>query len=195
MYRQGSGRIQLSRATQSTFLIQERLAPHESTLELSKYVPFSYRVLTLLDESNKPHIISVYGKSAVGNNVRDNISSGGIACLLDDTGLCYGVVDRESVSRIIDSHPTTGFILKGWKPPYYEEICELALRMSKTFFLVRCIAWDIVVAKSGVYVIEGNNPWNKNIQRVYDRGLWSGVFAEEAGRVIVNRPPKSPWWT
>jgi len=179
--------------SQSSFLVQERLTPHESTLELSEYVPFSYRALTLLDESDNPHIISIYGKSATGKNVTDNRHAEGLVCLLDDTGLCYGA-RRSDLGEIFDRHPTDGFMLKGWRPPFYNQVCELALRLAKTFFLVRCVAWDITVAKNGVYVIEGNNPWNKAIQRVYDKGLYSGAFGEEARKAIENGPSNSPWW-
>ena len=56
------------------------------------------------------------------------------------------------------------------------------------------MAWDIIVAKQGVYVIEGNNPWNVDVQEVYDKGLWSDIFAKEAGNAIQNGPAKSPWW-
>ncbi len=181
--------------TQSSFLVQERLTPHESTLEQNKYVPFSYRVLTLLDESNTPHIIEVYAKSAVGNMDTDNRLSGGLFLLLDHAGLCYGArTSQDSGFKIIDHHPTSGFMLKGWKVPFYKEVCELALRLAKAFFMIRCVAWDIIVAKSGVYVIEGNNPWSSGIQAVYERGLWNGVFGEEAGRAIENGPSRSPWW-
>lgn len=180
--------------TQSGFLIQERLTPHESTIELSPYVPFSYRVLTILDGSNKPHIIEVYGKTAVNNYVTDNRAAGGLTILFDDTGLCYGARSKESAFNIIERHPTNGFMLNGWKAPFYNDVCDLALKISKAFFFARCVAWDIIVAKSGVYVIEGNNPWNVGQQKVYYRGLWSGVFSREAAKAIENAPPKSPWW-
>jgi len=179
---------------QSCFLLQERLTPHESTLHLSEYVPFSYRVVTLLDESNKPHIIALHGKSAVGNNTSDNREAGGLTCLFDDTGVCYGASSQESGFNVTERHPTNGFMLKGWKAPFYKDVCELALRLSKTFFLARCVGWDIVVSNSGLYVIEGNNPWSLKQQEVYYRGLWTGVFAKEAGRAIKNGPSKSPWW-
>jgi hypothetical protein len=84
--------------------------------------------------------------------------------------------------------------VKGLEDPFCKEVYGLALRLANAFFLVRCMAWDIVVAKSRVHVIEGNNPWNRDIQEVYDRGLWSGVFAKEAARTIINGPPKSSWW-
>ena len=75
----------------------------------------------------------------------------------------------ESGLNIIEHHPTSGLLLKGLKAPFFKEVCELAVQLSRTFYLIRCVAWDIIVAKQGVYVIEGNNPWNVDVQEVYDK--------------------------
>lgn len=181
--------------SQSTFLIQRRLKPHPSTIELSRKVPFSYRVLTILDEKNIPQIIEVYGKCAVGDIDTDNWESGGLTIRMTDEGVCYGANDKaEYRFDIMEEHPENKFLLKGWKAPSYEEVCDLGLRLAKCFHFARCVAWDIVVADDGVFVIEGNNPFSKAQQEVYDQGLWQKTFAKEAARAIDRGPLESPWW-
>ena len=181
-------------SSQSGFMVQERLTPHSSTLDLSKYVPFSYRILTILDGSGQPHIIEVYGKCAVGDSDTDNWEGGGLALRLDQNGVCFGANEKGYGLDPRETHPTHGFKFIGWQAPFYKEVCEVGIKAAKAFFYVRCVAWDIIVAESGVYVIEGNNPWSVLQQEAYYRGLWQGVFGEEAGKAIKNGPVKSPWW-
>lgn len=181
--------------SQSTFLIQKRLRPHPSTIELSRDVPFSYRVLTILDEKNVPRIIEIYGKCSVGDIDTDNWESGGLTIRMNDNGICYGANDKaEYRFEIMEKHPQNHFRFKGWKAPFYEEVCDLGLKLAESFHFARCVAWDIIVAEDGIFVIEGNNPWSKAQQEVYDQGLWQNIFAEEAARAINRGPQKSPWW-
>lgn len=179
---------------QTNFIIQQRLHPHPDTNMISSFCPFSYRATTLLTENCVPHIIAVYAKAAIGNNYTDNRSAKGLTCLLDKDGICIGARSIETKDTLLDYHPTSGFKLKGWKPPFFSEVCKLAIDAATKFFQVRCVAWDIIAADEGLFIIEGNNPWNKGIQEIYDRGLWQGIFREETERAIGRGPAKSPWW-
>ena len=182
-------------ASQSTFLIQRRLRPHPSTMELSKNVPFSYRVLTILDGKGSPRVIEVYAKCPVGDTDTDNWELGGLTIRLDEKGICYGANDNaEYRFDIMTKHPDHDFEFKGWKAPFYKEVCDLGLKLAECFYFARCVAWDIIAAEDGVYVIEGNNPWSVSQQEVYDQGLWQNVFAEEAMKAIESGPLRSPWW-
>jgi hypothetical protein len=193
--RQALGGYAYRETLQSTFLIQERLRPHPCTFVLSENVPFSYRVLTILGERNEPEIIEVYAKAAVGTSDTDNWELGGLTIRLDDQGVCYGANDNaEYRFDVMEAHPTNAFVFKGWKAPFYDEVCDLGLKLAVSFHFARCVAWDIIVADKGVYVIEGNNPWSVAQQEVYDRGLWQSSFANEAEKAIRRGAVKSPWW-
>jgi hypothetical protein len=180
--------------TQSGFMVQERLIPHQSSIVLSRYVPFSYRVLTILDQYQKPHIIEVYGKSAVGESDTDNWEGGGLSLRLDANGVCFGANNKEYRLEAMKCHPTNGFNFIGWQAPFYKEVCEIGIQAAKAFHHIRCVAWDIIVSAKGVYVIEGNNPWSVGQQEAYYQGLWQGVFGREAEKAIKLGPAKSPWW-
>jgi len=181
-------------SSQSNFLVQQRLTPHESSMQLSKYVPFSYRVVTVLDEKNRPEIVEVYGKAAVGESDTDNWERGGMSLRVDNKGVCQGGNYIKSRFEIVQRHPTNDFPLVNWQAPSYREVCDLALRCAGAFHYVRCIAWDIIAAKEGVFVIEGNNPFSVLQQEAYFRGLWQGTYATEATRAFREGPRKSPWW-
>jgi hypothetical protein len=179
---------------QTNFLIQERLHPCSATLALSPYVPFSMRFLTLLDHTYTPHIIEAYGKSAVGENETDNRASGGLLIRMDRKGICLGVNSRDSRSGVSEKHPLNNFIFKDWQVPLFHEAWDLALKSARAFYMVRCVAWDIIVSEKGARVIEGNNPWNVLQQDAYDRGLWQGVFAAESEVALKKVSVASPWW-
>jgi hypothetical protein len=181
-------------SSQSGFLVQQRLTPHESTIQFSKNVPFSYRVLTILDENNEPEIIEIYAKASVGESDTDNWEGGGLTLRLDEKGVCYGANSLDSRFDLFFYHPTNNFSFIKWQAPFYKEVCELGIQCAKAFHYVKCVAWDIITSKEGIYVIEGNNPFSVGQQEVYFRGLWQGTFAQEAEKAIKNGPNKSPWW-
>jgi len=176
------------------FFVQVRLLPASTTLSLSTLCPFSYRAITLADQRGHYSIIRIYAKSATGNNFADNRHAGGLTCLLDRNGVCAGARSQTSGAELMEMHPTTSFRLKGWEPPQFVEVCDLALKAASAFPFLKCVAWDIAVAKEGVFLLEGNNPWNKDVQEVYDEGLWKDTFEREASLAIATGPSKSPWW-
>jgi len=181
-------------SSQSNFLLQQRLTPHESTLELSRYVPFSYRVVTMLDEHNQPEVVEVYAKAAVGDSDTDNWEGGGMTLRIDDNGICYGGNYKKSRFELVFSHPTNNFSLVNWQVPFYKDVCELGLRCAAAFHYVRLVAWDIIAAREGVFVVEGNNPFSVLQQEAYFRGLWQGTLARVADKAFKEGPRKSPWW-
>ena len=181
-------------AEQTGFLVQVRLLPAESTLGLSSICPLSYRAITLTDHKGHCSIIMIYAKSATGRNIADNFEAGGLVCIVDSNGMCVGARSKMSGTELLELHPTTSFRLKGWQPPKFEEVADLALRAAAAFHFLKCIAWDIAVAREGVFLLEGNNPWSWRSQEDLDQGLWKGAFEREAKLAIAKGPSKSPWW-
>lgn len=178
---------------QTNFMVQQRLKPHESTLRLNDKVPFSYRVLTILNRNGEPEVVEVNGKAS-RNNVTDNYESGGMVLSVDSNGICQGGIMKAEPNKVFDKHPDNDFVLKNWKVPQYEDVCQLAKEAAAAYYFVKCIAWDIIVSSEGVFVIEGNNPWNVKQQMSNNRGLWQGTFMEESERLFKSGIPRSPWW-
>lgn len=179
--------------TEKRFLIQERVLAHEVTANLSNNCPFSYRVITLVDQCGEPNIMFVYGKLPATGAVTDNLACGGLALPVDEKGFCLGGRSSAEFDKLID-YTAGGFKLVGWELPFYQDVCDLAIYAATQLPMVRCIAWDIAVTNKGLVVFEGNNPWNKNIQQVYERGLWQGIFAEQGERALRDGPRLQPWW-
>jgi hypothetical protein len=181
-------------ATERSFLIQERLVPHECTKHLNTHCPFSYRVITLVDDHGEPQILFTYAKLASEGSLSDNLHAGGLALLADRGGTCLGARGEKSYHDLLTRHPTLDFELCGWKLPFFEDVQSLAVRVASEFSLVRCVAWDIAVSRQGLMVYEGNNPFNHDIQLVYDTGLWQGLFAAEAAIALKSARQLPPWW-
>ena len=180
---------------QNSFLIQERVYPHASTQQLNANCPVSYRVITLLDQVGNPHKVHVYVKLPGGESLTDNLAAGGLACPVDENGICVGGRASSDFTQLIARDPSRDLDICGWKAPYYTEVCDLAFRLAIEFHPVRCVAWDVDVSNKGLMVYEGNNPWNMNIQDVNDRGLWQGNFAAQAGAAFRDGPENPPWWS
>lgn len=179
---------------QVNFLIQKQLKPHESTLKLSSNVPFSYRVLTILNENGHPEVLEIYGKAS-RNNITDNYENGGLILRIDQKGICQGAIIKAEPKEVLENHPDNNFRLKDWPVPMYREVIEIALKAASAFYFVKCVAWDIIVSSEGVFIIEGNNPWNGIAQqKSHLRGLWQGTLKKESERLFQIGIPRSPWW-
>jgi hypothetical protein len=178
---------------QRGFLIQRRVRPHAATRALSENVPFSYRVLTIRKTGEAPEVVDVYAKAS-RNDRTDNFHAGGFILSVDREGVCRGARLLEGGGKLLERHCDTGFVFSGWRVPFYGEACALALRAAEAFYFVKCVAWDIAVGGEGLSIIEGNNPWNYDIQMANERGLWQGAFEQEASRLFREGVPRSPWW-
>ena len=73
------------------------------------------------------------------------------------------------VGKTFKKHPETGFILDGFKIPYYNEACRLIEKANKSI-PERIVGWDIAIAVNGPVLIEGN-----------DNNSWFGVDIAHGG--------------
>lgn len=116
------------------------------------------RVETYIDKHNKTHILSAYMRFGTGNSVVDNATSGGIYVGID---MLNGTLKDTALQEVhfggndFEEHPDSNFIFKGFKVPFFKEVCELVLKATD-FLPDRFIGWDIAVTNDGPIIIEAN---------------------------------------
>ena len=65
------------------------------------------------------------------------------------------------------NHPDTGAQIEGALVPMWEETKDLVLELAGTFPYLNFVAWDILVAPDGPYVIEANTSSGVNIIQMW----------------------------
>ena len=101
---------------------------------------------------------------------RANLHQGAVGVGIEmETGLTSGGVWRDGA---ISRHPDTGFPIAGLKVPHWNEICEIAMRLSAALEL-GYIGVDLVLdVNRGPVVLEANGRPGLAIQIANRQGLW-----------------------
>jgi hypothetical protein len=133
---------------------------HHALRDLSNGALSTVRILTALDEEEKPEIIGAVLKMAVCNNVTtDNVHAGAIAAPID---IGNGRLGQATYSGFdprkgwIDRHPESGAVITGRVLPMWDELCDLALKAHSAFGDWMIVGWDIAILEDGPTLVEGN---------------------------------------
>jgi len=169
LYRNAQGRVlpvpelidrlrELSRF--QPYLVQETAKNHRALRDLSNDALSTVRILTALDEEERPEIIGAVLKMAVGQNVTtDNVHAGAIAAPVD---IKHGRLGQATYSGFdprkgwIDRHPESGAVIAGRTLPMWRELCDLALKAHSAFGDWMIVGWDIAFLEDGPALVEGN---------------------------------------
>jgi hypothetical protein len=142
------------------YLVQERVKNHHALRDLSNGALSTVRILTALDEEEKPEIIGAVLKMAVSKNVTtDNVHAGAIAAPID---IEQGRLGQATYSGFdprkgwIDRHPESGAAITGRVLPMWDELRGLALKAHSAFGDWMIVGWDIAILEDGPTLVEGN---------------------------------------
>jgi hypothetical protein len=142
------------------YLVQERVKNHHALRDLSNGALSTVRILTALDEEEKPQIIGAVLKMAVSKNITtDNVHAGAIAAPID---IEHGRLGQATYSGFdprkgwIDRHPESGAVITGRLLPMWDELCDLALKAHSAFGDWTIVGWDIAILEDGPILVEGN---------------------------------------
>ncbi|MFK5878894.1 MAG: sugar-transfer associated ATP-grasp domain-containing protein [Flavobacteriaceae bacterium] len=140
------------------YIHEELIQQHEDINKIHRNCINSIRLLTYIDKNKIVNIIIAYMRFGVGKSVVDNVSSGGFQVGLNlKTGILQekGYQDMEFGGAEFYEHPTSGFIFKDFKIPYFKEVLDLTNKASN-FLPDRIIGWDIAITPNGPVLIEAN---------------------------------------
>lgn len=149
----------LSRA--QPYLVQERATNHPAMRDLSNGALNTIRIITCLDEHDRPEIIAAVLRMAVGDNVTvDNVHAGGLAASVDlREGRLSPATDMGVDAHLgwIDHHPDTGARIAGRVLPMWSEVRELVRTAHVAFRDWAVIGWDVAIMADRPRLVEGNS--------------------------------------
>lgn len=126
--------------------------------EVSKVYPCSIntiRAVTIL-KNGVPYVVQTYFRIGNDGKFVDNFNSGGMTVPIDKkTGIVMDkAIDKKKI--LYETHPYTGYKIKGFKFPYWDEVLEMAKDLAKKIPDMGYVGWDIALTKEGPVIIEAN---------------------------------------
>lgn len=141
------------------YVYTETVKQHEEINKIHSKSLNTIRIISLITSENNIEIISAFIRFGVGDSVVDNVSSGGFFVginiengTLKETGHYL----PEYGGGEIYKHPDSGFQFKGFKIPYFKEVCEEVIKAVK-IIPDRFIGWDVAITSQGPIIIEPND--------------------------------------
>lgn len=167
--------------TGGAWLVQTRVPGHAELKDLSLNALSTVRVVTILDETGAPEVVSATLRLASRwDSLVDNMKAGGIiaAIGLEDGVLGAGWLGYSGKAHA--RHPATGASIVGRTVPDWAAVGALARRAhAEAFADYALIGWDIAPTDAGPLLIEGNaKPGVLMPQRAAGRGLAEGRYGE-----------------
>lgn len=137
-----------------SYVVQEIIKQHPDLAKIHGSSVNAIRVITLLI-NNEIKILSSVLRMGVSNERVDNLSRGGLACGIDDSGKLKSLAFSASAKKY-QKHPD-GIIFHNYEIPSFEKALKLAAIQAQKFPYFRLIAWDIAIDDKGDPVlIEAN---------------------------------------
>lgn len=154
-WQEGDGSVKDLISQYNNCVVQSIIEQHADLAVLHPKSINSIRIMTLLLDGEVKILSSVL-RLGVGNSKVDNVSSGGVACGIDEKGYLREM-SFNAKGQSWNGHPD-GLKLKGRKVPSYDECCEISKRIAPRFVrFSRLISWDFAVDKNGKpLLIEAN---------------------------------------
>jgi hypothetical protein len=185
------------------YLVQERVRNHPAIVDLSNGALNTVRVISCLDEQERPEVIGAVLRMAVGRNVTvDNVHAGGLAAAVDlGSGRLGQATGAGMDARFgwMTRHPDTGARIAGRTLPMWDDVLDLVRRAHAAFRDWVVIGWDVAIRGDGACLVEGNcGPDVDLIQRPLGAPFGSGRFGEllafhlQRAQSPVFRPSISP---
>ena len=175
-----------------SYLVQPLVRPHPELEQFRKLATPTIRLITYIDSEG--HIRAdraMFRFSRLPTSVVDNASAGGMVAPIDtSTGMLGSATEggSECMEYRWKTHRDNGALIEGRLLPYWEETCNLALKVHRYFRHRLLIGWDIIITASGPVILEGNSqPGLCFLQKAHltplgkmDLGCALAVHAEDA---------------
>ena len=156
-------------------LVEEIVKNHESISILNPTSLNTIRVVTVVDSSNIPHIVSTTLRTGNKGAVIDNAYGGGTFYHIDEK---IGVIDAPGKDTLCNSyiiHPSCNIVMPGYKIPNFNDVKQYCLELALKLPGVRYVGWDIAITIDGIEVIEGNRFPSATLIQSNDIGLYDVV--------------------
>ncbi|NMA06567.1 MAG: hypothetical protein GX928_02475 [Ruminococcaceae bacterium] len=136
-------------------LVEEAISQHAEMNRLVESSVNSLRIATLIKDDKTYPIYSLIRMSDGIKHV-DNISSGGMYCPVDDTGMITAEAYQDETGLYYEKHPFSKIEFKGFRIPFYDEAVTMVVTASKLVPEIRYVGWDVAITDKGPVLIEAN---------------------------------------
>lgn len=127
--------------------------------EIAQFHPQSVntmRVVAFRKNENEAEIQWCFLRMGMGGSHTDNMSSGGLAAMVDpETGIIY-TTGRDWLGYEHIAHPDTGVQLVGFQIPKWDELKALVGKLANVIPEIRLVGWDLSLTEKGWVFVEGN---------------------------------------
>jgi Sugar-transfer associated ATP-grasp len=165
-------------------MFQEVLRPHPDIAAQISQRLCTLRLIVLL-ERDDVRLFRAYWKIAAAGNIADNYwHPGNLIARLDGTGRIEQCMTGLGPDfRIVERHPVSGQLLKGFQVPFYREAVELTQQTARAFIGMKMQAWDISVTSEGPVPLEVNDIGSVFLPQTADQhGMYDREFREYVAR-------------
>ena len=147
----------LKQCQASPLLLEGVLEQSEDLYAFSQGAVNTLRLISLVDESGRPHVARCELRMGRRGMAVDNYSSGGLVAQVDvDSGVIFTTGRDENGHEYI-FHPDTEKQIVGFQIPDWEGYKAFVLSLAARFPEMRYVGWDIIKDSAGNFcVIEGN---------------------------------------
>lgn len=120
------------------------------------------KILTMIDPvTNQAFIAGAFQRFGTkASYPLDNMSKGGISCLVNiETGTLDTSYALDPVSQkeyVVEKHPETNEQILNIRLPHWDKIKEDILEIANRYSYLKYVAWDLMVTKDSIILIEGN---------------------------------------
>lgn len=143
------------------YVVQERARNHPAIRDLTNGALSTVRMISCLDEHERPELIGAVLRMAIGRNITvDNVHAGGIAAAVDLKDGRLGEATHAGIDARagwLNRHPKSGAQITGRILPMWNDLCELVERSHSAFSDWAVVGWDVAILEDGPALIEGNN--------------------------------------
>jgi hypothetical protein len=170
----------LSRYSLDGYIFQKVLEPHKELARLTGGRLAGARLIVLIAPGQPPRLLRALLKLPVGQNIADNFWRPGnlVAAVEGETGRVTRVVSGVGHKmEQLDSHPDSGFSLRGTLLPDWQRAVDLCLSASTLFPKIRMQAWDVVLSREGPVLMEANVGGDFNLPQIaHAKGMLTPEF-------------------
>lgn len=173
----------LVRSRRAPLIVQPRLRPHSSLVEITAGALPTLRILSCLNREAEPEVMAAMLRTSIGKSrTVDNLHAGGIGAFVDlGSSLLSRSSNLGSDARLgwFSTHPDTGAQIEGRSVPCWAQAKALAIAAHRQFNDRVVVGWDIAILDDGPILIEGNGNSDLDIlQRFMRVGLREHRFGQ-----------------
>lgn len=136
------------------FVAEELIVQHEATAHFHPQSLNTVRFPTIRQDDGVK-LWYPFLRMGKGESFVDNISSGGVAALIDpETGVLVKAASHYAAD--VQEHPDTHAFIPGYRLPQWDEAVAMVKELARVVPEMRYVGWDLALSDKGWVLVEGN---------------------------------------